>query len=221
MLKDILSELNIRIGEREEGLFKTYYHNLISWNEKFNLTAITSEEEVEIKHFADSLSAEKYFPYGASVVDVGSGAGFPAIPLKILREDLDITMLEALNKRVGFLLDTLATLELKGRAFHMRAEDAAYGPMRESFDVATARAVTNCKQLVQYLLPLVKVGGSAVLYKGAEVEGELKEAESAIKTLGGMISRVDRVDFHGLGRTIVVIDKIFSTPSAYPRKKIK
>ena len=221
MIKEILAELNIRIGEREESLFKTYYENLISWNEKFNLTAITSEEEVEIKHFADSLSAERYFPHGASVVDVGSGAGFPAIPLKIVRDDLDITMLEALNKRVGFLLDTLATLELKGRAFHLRAEEAAYGAMRESFDVATARAVTNCKQLVQYLRPLVKVGGCCVLYKGADVKDELREAEGAIKTLGGMISHVDRVDFCGLGRTIVVIDKIFSTPTAYPRKKIK
>lgn len=221
MIGEILSECNIKIGEREEGLFETYYRNLISWNEKFNLTAITDRREVAIKHFADSLLAEKYFPCGASVVDVGSGAGFPAIPLKILRGDLEITMLEALNKRVNFLMDTLAVLDLKGRALHIRAEDAAYGAMREGFDVATARAVTNAKQLVQYLLPLVKVGGCAVLYKGPEVEGELKEAEGAIKTLGGMISRVDKLELAGMGRTIVVIDKIFSTPNAYPRKKIK
>ena len=221
MIREVFAENNIAIGEREVGLFETYYHNLISWNERFNLTAITDEKEVVLKHFVDSVIAEKYFPYGASVADVGSGAGFPAIPLKIVRDDLSITMLEALNKRVGFLQDTLAVLELAGRALHMRAEEAAYGPMRESFDVATARAVTNCKQLVQYLLPLVKVGGCAVLYKGAEVETELKEAEGAVKTLGGMISRVDRVDFAGMGRSIVVIDKIFTTPTAYPRKKIK
>ena len=221
MIKEILAEMNITIGEREVSLFETYYQNLISWNQKMNLTAITDHDEVEIKHFADSLSAQRYFPKGASVVDVGSGAGFPAIPLKIVRDDLEITMLEALNKRVTFLLDTLAVLDLKGRALHLRAEEAAYGPMRESFDVATARAVTNAKTLVQYLLPLVKVGGSAVLYKSADVEAELKEAEPVVKTLGGMISRVDRVDFCGLGRTVVVIDKIFSTPSAYPRKKIK
>ncbi|MBO7390822.1 MAG: 16S rRNA (guanine(527)-N(7))-methyltransferase RsmG [Clostridia bacterium] len=221
MIKELFAEQNITIGDREAGLFETYYHNLISWNEKFNLTAITDEKEVVLKHFIDSVIAEKYFPYGASVADVGSGAGFPAIPLKIVRNDLSITMLEALNKRVGFLQDTLAVLELEGRALHLRAEEAAYGAMRESFDVATARAVTNCKQLVQYLLPLVKVGGCAVLYKGAEIEGELKEAEGAVKTLGGMISRVDRVDYAGMGRSIVVIDKIFTTPTAYPRKKIK
>ena len=221
MIKELFAEHNITIGDREAGLFDTYYHNLISWNEKFNLTAITDEKEVILKHFIDSVIAEKYFPYGASVADVGSGAGFPAIPLKIVRDDLSVTMLEALNKRVGFLQDTLAVLDLPGRALHMRAEEAAYGAMRESFDVATARAVTNTKQLVQYLLPLVKVGGCAVLYKGADVEAELKEAEGAVKTLGGMISRVDRVDFAGMGRTIVVIDKIFTTPTAYPRKKIK
>ena len=221
MIKEIFAEHNVKIDEREVGLFETYYQNLISWNQKFNLTAITDKGEVAVKHFLDSVIAQRYFPYGASVVDVGSGAGFPAIPLKIVRGDLDITMLEALNKRVNFLQDTLAVLDLPGKALHLRAEEAAYGPMRESFDVATARAVTNTKQLVQYLLPLVKVGGSAILYKGAEIEDELKEAEGAVKTLGGMISRVDRVDFAGLGRSIVVIDKIFTTPKIYPKKKIK
>ncbi len=221
MIKEIFAEHNVKIGDREEGLFETYYQNLISWNQKFNLTAITDKGEVIVKHFLDSVIAEKYFPYGASVVDVGSGAGFPAIPLKIVRGDIDITMLEALNKRVNFLQDTLAVLDLPGKALHLRAEEAAYGAMRESFDVATARAVTNTKQLVQYLLPLVKVGGSAILYKGAEIEEELKDAEGAVKTLGGMISRVERVDFAGLGRSVVVIDKIFTTPKIYPKKKIK
>ena len=221
MIKEIFAEHNVKIGDREEGLFETYYQNLISWNQKFNLTAITDKGEVIVKHFLDSVIAEKYFPYGASVVDVGSGAGFPALPLKIVRGDIDITMLEALNKRVNFLQDTLAVLDLPGKALHLRAEEAAYGAMRESFDVATARAVTNTKQLAQYLLPLVKVGGSAILYKGAEIEEELKDAEGAVKTLGGMISRVERVDFAGLGRSVVVIDKIFTTPKIYPKKKIK
>jgi len=221
MIKELFAKNNVQIGEREVSLFETYYQNLISWNQKFNLTAITDKKEVAVKHFLDSVIAQKYFPYGASVVDVGSGAGFPAIPLKIVRSDLSITMLEALNKRVNFLQDTLAVLDLSGKALHLRAEDAAYGPMRESFDVATARAVTNTKQLVQYLLPLVKVGGSAILYKSADIEEELKEAESAVKTLGGMISRVDRVDYAGMGRSVVVIDKIFTTPKIYPKKKIK
>jgi len=221
MIKELFAKNNVQIGEREVSLFETYYQNLISWNQKFNLTAITDKKEVAVKHFLDSVIAQKYFPYGATVVDVGSGAGFPAIPLKIVRDDLDITMLEALNKRVNFLQDTLAILDIAGKALHLRAEDAAYGAMRESFDVATARAVTNTKQLVQYLLPLVKVGGSAVLYKGGDIEEELKEAEGAIKVLGGMVSRVDRVDFAGMGRSIVVIDKIFTTPTLYPKKKIK
>ena len=221
MIKELFAQNNVEIGDREEALFETYYQNLISWNQKFNLTAITDKQEVAVKHFLDSVIAAKYFPYGASVADVGSGAGFPAIPLKIVRDDLDITMLETLNKRVGFLQDTLAVLDVPGKALHLRAEDAAYGAMRESFDVATARAVTATPMLVQYLLPLVKVGGSAVLYKGADVREELKQAEKAIKLLGGMISRVDRVDFCGMGRSIVVIDKIFTTPTIYPKKKIK
>ena len=221
MIKELFAKNNVQIGEREVSLFETYYQNLISWNQKFNLTAITDKKEVAVKHFLDSVIAQKYFPYGASVVDVGSGAGFPAIPLKIVRSDLSITMLEALNKRVNFLQDTLAVLDLPGKALHLRAEDAAYGAMRESFDVATARAVTNTKQLVQDLLPLVQVGGSAILYTSADIEEELKEAESAVKTLGGMISRVDRVDYAGMGRSVVVIDKIFTTPKIYPKKKIK
>ena len=221
MLKDVLEKMGIEIGEREETLFDVYYRHLIEWNERFNLTAITSRKEVDVKHFADSVSAAKFFPQGSSVVDVGSGAGFPAIPLKIVRPDLDITMLDSLQKRVNFLLSALAVLDIEGRAFHLRAEEAAYTDMRESFDVATARAVANTKLLVQYLLPLVKVGGRAILYKGGDVDAELKEAESAIKTLGGMVTLTERCDFEGMGRTIIVIDKTFSTPTHSPRKKIK
>ena len=221
MLKDILAKMNIDITEREEMLFDMYYRNLITWNEKFNLTAVTARKDVDVKHFADSLSAARFFPKGASVVDVGSGAGFPAIPLKIVRGDLDITMLDSLQKRVNFLLDTLAVLDLEGKAFHLRAEEAAYTDMREHFDVATARAVANTKLLVQYLLPLVKVGGRAVLYKSGDVDAEIKEAEGAIKTLGGRITIKERCDFEGMGRTVIVIDKAFSTPTAYPRRKIK
>ena len=221
MLKEILAKMNVEIGEREERLFDLYYGNLTSWNEKFNLTAVTERNEVDVKHFADSLSALDFFPKGARVVDVGSGAGFPAIPLKIVRDDLDITMLDALNKRVVFLKDTLAVLDLPGAAMHLRAEEAAYTSLRESFDVATARAVAKIKILAQYLLPLLKVGGRAILYKGGDVKDELKEAEGAIKILGGVVTKAERRDFEGLSRTIVVIDKVFSTPSAYPRKKIK
>ncbi len=221
MLKEILAKMNVEIGEREERLFDLYYGNLTSWNEKFNLTAVTERNEVDVKHFADSLSALDFFPKGARVVDVGSGAGFPAIPLKIVRDDLDITMLDALNKRVVFLKDTLAVLDLPGAAMHLRAEEAAYTSLRESFDVATARAVAKIKILAQYLLPLLKVGGRAILYKGGDVKDELKEAEGAIKLLGGVVTKAERRDFEGLSRTIVVIDKVFSTPSAYPRKKIK
>jgi len=221
MLKEILAKMNIEIGEREEALFDLYYDNLVTWNEKFNLTAVTARRDVDVKHFADSLSAAKYFPQGASVVDVGSGAGFPAIPLKIFRRDLDITMIDSLNKRVTFLLNTLAVLDIEGRALHLRAEEAAYTDLRESFDVATARAVANTKLLAQYLLPLVKVGGRAILYKGGDVAEELKEAATAIKTLGGQVTITERCDFEGMGRTIIVIDKVFSTPTCYPRKKIK
>ena len=213
--------MGIEISDKALALFDMYYDNLVTWNEKFNLTALTGRRDVDVKHFADSLSAARFFPQGSSVVDVGSGAGFPAIPLKIMRSDLSVTMLDSLNKRVNFLLDTLAVLDIEGRAFHMRAEDAAYTDMRERFDVATARAVANTKLLAQYLLPLVRVGGRAILYKSGEIEEEIKEAQSAIKTLGGQVTHIERCDFEGLGRTIVIIDKIFSTPTCYPRKKIK
>ena len=221
MLRDVLKKINIDITEREEKLFDLYYANLTEWNEKINLTAVTERNEVDVKHFADSLIAADLFPKGAALVDVGSGAGFPAIPLKIYRDDLDITMLDALNKRVVFLKDTLAALDVQGKALHLRAEEAAYTPMRESFDAATARAVAKIKVLAQYLLPLIKVGGRAVIYKGGDVNEELAEAEEAIKVLGGVVTKAERRDFENLSRTIVVIDKVFSTPIKYPKKRIK
>lgn len=219
-LKNLCEELGVSVDDNMLAKFDLYYNNLITWNEKFNLTAITERADVDIKHFADSVSGAKYIPQGAKIADVGSGAGFPAIPLKIVRNDISITMMDALNKRVNFLLDTLSVLELDGEAIHVRAEDAARGIYREKYDVVTARAVASTDTLVEYLLPLVKVGGKALLYKGGDVDEELAQAKGIISSLGGKIVKVDKFSFAGQSRALILIDKVAPTPKAYPRRKV-
>lgn len=221
-LENGLKTFGIELSKDRLELFEKYYKQLIEWNERFNLTAITLWDEVVEKHFLDSVAGAAYFPVGAKVADVGSGAGFPAIPLKIVRDDLQITMLDSLQKRIGFLTDTLSLLDISGEAVHIRAEDAARGVMREQFDAATARAVAQVKKLAEYMLPLVKVGGKIVLYKGYEVGTEVDEARAMIGQLGGKVASVDKFKLMDkLPRSIIVIDKISPTPRVFPRRVIK
>ena len=178
-----------RIDVNEEQCEKLYRYMIIlkEWNEKINLTAIVGEEEILLKHFVDSLIIEEEIPENGKIIDIGTGAGFPGIPLKILREDLDITLIDSLNKRVKFLEEVISKLKLKEiRAIHTRAEDFAQeADEREVYDVSVSRAVANMSTLLEYMLPFVKIGGISICMKGSNVEEELKESGKAIKILGG------------------------------------
>lgn len=202
--------------------FEDYMKLLLEWNEKINLTAITEEDDIILKHFADSLTISKYIKEGKSVVDVGTGAGFPGIPLKIAREDVNVTLVDSLNKRLLFLQDVIEKLGLqKVQTLHFRAEEFGQNKKyRESFDIATSRAVANLSTLVEYLLPLVKVGGICICMKGSEVKEELEESKKAIQILGGEIEKIEEFTLpeSDIKRNIVIIRKKSSTPKKYPRK---
>ena len=190
-LREVFGKYGITLNDVQINQFEEYFSMLIETNKVLNLTAITEEHDVLIKHFLDSVLAINNFPKNAKVIDVGSGAGFPSIPLKIVRPDLQICMIDSLNKRVNFLNTVIQKLNLNDiKAEHFRAEDFAK-KNREMFDVATARAVASLNTLVEYLLPFVKIGGSAVIYKSSKLNEELKEAENAIKILGGKVERVE------------------------------
>lgn len=210
------------LTEKMSQQFEEYMKLLLEWNEKINLTAITQEDEIILKHFTDSLTISKYIKEGKSVVDVGTGAGFPGIPLKIAREDLNVTLVDSLNKRLIFLEDVIQKLGLEQvKTLHSRAEEFGQNKKyRESFDVATSRAVANLSTLVEYLLPLVKVGGICICMKGSEVKEELEESKKAIQILGGEIEETHEFTLQGsdIKRNIIIIRKKSSTPNKYPRK---
>lgn len=216
-LVETFKKIGINLSENQQKQFDLYFSFLIETNQKFNLTTITEENEVLIKHFVDSVLPDKLLPQNASVIDVGSGAGFPALPLKIVRPDLKITMLDALNKRVNFLNETTQLLKLENAtAVHARAEEFA-SKNREVFDVAVARAVAPLNTLLEYLLPFVKVGGQAIIYKSTKLEEELAAAQKAIFVLGGKIVEIKTYQLFDLDRKILVIKKVGKTPAKYPR----
>ena len=221
-IMEYVEELGIKLSKEQAEIFFDYMNLLLEWNEKINLTAITEEKEVIVKHFVDSLTIAKYIPEGASLVDVGTGAGFPGIPLKIIRDDLKITLLDSLQKRINFLDVVIKKLNLKNiETIHARVEEfGKNSKYRESFEVATSRAVANLSTLTEYLLPLVKVGGIAVCMKGSSIEEELETSKKAINVLGGKVSNVFEFDLPktDIKRNIVIVDKINETPSKYPRK---
>lgn len=212
------------LTERMTEQFELYYELLLEWNEKINLTAITEPKEVAIKHMIDSLSCldEKAFPIGASVIDVGTGAGFPGIPLKIFRPDLKLTLLDSLNKRIKFLQEVVERLELhEVECIHARAEEGARNKaLRENFDVAVSRAVARLQVLAEYCMPFVKIGGSFVALKGMKYAEEAKDGKHAVKVLGGAPCRAVPVHLPSLEdkRAVLYIEKVKATPKAYPRK---
>ena len=211
--------LNIDLSAETALKFERYYEAVIDYNRSVNLTAITDRTEFIIKHFLDSLTAAQYIPENASLADIGSGAGFPAIPLKLVRQDVSVTMMDALGKRVSFLQGQIDALGLKNAsALHIRAEDAAKGPLRESFDVVTARAVARLNTLAEYALPLVKPGGIFIAYKGGDCDEEQYTAR-ALELLKGRIAQSVKLNlpFSGDGRTLVIIEKTAPTPLKYPR----
>jgi len=192
------------------------------WNEKMNLTAIIEPSEIILKHFIDSITILKDIKDDSTVVDVGTGAGFPGIPLSIMNPTLKITLVDSLNKRLIFLQEVIKELNLKNvELIHARAEEFGRNKKyREKFDIATSRAVANLATLSEYLLPLVKINGQAISMKAGNASQEIEEAQKAIKTLGGHINRID--EFYlpqtDIARTIIIIDKIKETPNQYPRK---
>lgn len=221
MLKRLAAEHSIDLSPEMLSQFEKYYEMLISWNEKVNLTAITDKTEVEIKHFADSILPAGDIPQNTTLCDVGTGAGFPGIPLKIARPDLHVTLLDSLNKRVVFLQEVCTVLKLSQTVcLHARAEDAGQGNLRESFDIVTSRAVARLNTLCEYALPLVKPGGCFLAYK-ANCEEELIEAKNAIRVLGGDVEHVDKLLICGQHRAIVKIRKVSATPKKYPRGRGK
>ncbi len=200
--------------EQIKQRFEKYYELLIQWNEKFNLTAITEKTAVEIKHFADSLAASEIIK--GKVIDIGAGAGFPSIPLKIVNPSLYITMIDSSNKRVTFLKEVIEQLGLeKAEAIHSRAEDLKE---RECFDFAVARAVAPLSTLAEYLIPFVKKGGKMIAYKSDNIEEEMKEAKTAIKILGGTKTEVIKIPLDSeTVRSLVIVTKGRPTPKKYPR----
>lgn len=219
-----LKELGIVLSEQQMEQFITYYEMLVEKNKVMNLTAITEFEDVLKKHFTDSLSLVKAVDLSneLEIIDIGTGAGFPGIPLKIAFPNLKITLLDSLNKRIAFLQEVIDQLGLQDiEALHGRAEDFAKpNQLREKYDICVSRAVANLSTLSEYCMPYVKVGGSFISYKSEKVTDELKLAEHAIDVLGGEVT--DQVDFQlpgtDLYRNLVVIKKNKQTPKMYPRK---
>lgn len=215
-------EISIEFSNIQIERFYKYMNLLIEWNEKINLTAITEPKEIIIKHFIDSLTVLKDIKGKNTLVDVGTGAGFPGIPLKIMDEEIKITLLDSLNKRINFLNEVINQLDLKNiETIHSRVEDAGKNKKyRERFDIATARAVANLATLSEYMLPLVKVGGKSICMKGSEVSEELQNSKKAISILGGEIENIDNFQLpkSDMMRNIVIIKKVKTTPIKYPRK---
>lgn len=221
-LMDNLNKINVKLSEKEVNKLYLYMKEVLEWNEKINLTAITNEEDFVLKHFVDSLTVLKYINSGDKVIDIGTGAGFPGIPLKIANDKIEVTLMDSLNKRILFLNNVIQKLELKNiQAIHSRAEELGRNvKYREKFDVVVSRAVANLSTLVEYMLPFVKVGGKCICMKGANVREELKEAENAINELGGEVIQVENLmlpnsDYE---RNIIVIEKKLNTKNKYPRK---
>ena len=223
LLQQLFDKYNIEYNDEQLNLLQSFYYIVINKNQVMNLTAITEKSEFAVKNILDCVLPIKTIPQNANVVDVGAGAGFPSIPLKILRPDLNIVMVDSLNKRVEFLKETCQKLKLQNiSAIHARAEDFAK-LNRESFDVCVARAVAKLNTLSEYCLPLVKVGGIMIAYKSLKAEEEIAQSQKAITTLGGKIVNIQNVFIKEIEsiRVNVIIKKIHSTPEKYPRSSNK
>ena len=215
-------KVGIEINEENANKFYNYMNLLQEWNEKINLTAITAPKEVILKHFVDSITINKYIEDKKIIMDIGTGAGFPGIPLKIINKDKEIILVDSLNKRINFLKEVSKKLNLeKIECIHARAEElAANSNYREKSDIVTSRAVARLATLIEYMLPFVKIGGKCICMKGANIEEELKEAKKAIDILGGEVESVEKfyLPDTDMERNVVVIKKVKNTPKQYPRK---
>ncbi len=220
LIKNKFKEFGFELSEKQIEQFSIYFNFLLEENQKFNLTAITMPEEIIVKHFIDSILTINNIKDGASVIDVGTGAGFPGVPIKIMREDIKLVLLDSLQKRVNFLKELVSLLKLDNvECVHFRVEDYAK-EHREKFDYAISRAVAVTSTLSEYLIPLIKVGGQAIMYKGQKAEEELSQSQKAITILGGKFNKISTFDLKEYGfRKIIFIDKINKTDKKYPRGK--
>lgn len=222
ILEKKAKKIEVVLNVKQIRKFFDYYLLLIEWNEKMNLTAITEVNDVILKHFIDSLTICKYIPQNAKIIDVGTGAGFPGIPIKIYREDTQITLLDSLNKRVLFLQEVINKLDLKSiEAIHGRAEEIARNnKYREKFDVVTSRAVANMSTLAEYMIPFIKTEGLCIMMKGSDYKEELEKSQRAIKLLGAELKNVEEflLPDSDINRSVILLDKVKSTPKQYPRK---
>lgn len=225
-IAEYVSQFNVPVTEAQLGQFQAYMKFLQETNKFINLTAISDDEGIIEKHFIDSVSilhivSREILSSDISMIDIGAGAGFPGLPLKLLFPQIKLTLNDSVQKKVKFLSEVSTLLGLKDTICNaLRAEIIGHDPsMRESFDVAVARAVSETRVLVEYLLPLVKVGGMAVLYKSAGCEEEVSLAASAIKKLGGEIADVKNFAVGEKGRSLILIKKVKPTPNEYPRRE--
>ena len=221
-MQEKLNKIDLNISERQMDEFYLYMKLLIEWNEKINLTAIIEPNEIILKHFVDCATILPLVGENRKVLDMGTGAGFPGIPLKILKKEIDITLVDSLNKRIQYLDEVINELKLEDiHTIHSRAEDLARNKIyREKFDVVVSRAVANLSTLLEYTLPFVRVGGQCICMKGPNVEEEITNAEKALNILGGTIKNTISLTLPDSDnqRTIIVIEKNKSTPNQYPRK---
>lgn len=220
------SEYKVKLTDIQLEQLEKYYELLVEWNQKMNLTAITEPKDVAVKHFADSLSIFDYIdvPEGARVIDVGTGAGFPGLVMKIARPDIRLTLLDSLNKRLNFLNEVLTQLGIEAQLVHLRAEEGGQNyDHRECYDLAVSRAVAQLNTLCEYCLPYVRLSGRFVAFKAGDADEEITNAARAIQTLGGKKKKLYNFElpFDGGSRTLIEIEKVQPTPEKYPRQNGK
>ena len=222
LINEYSNKLDIKLNEKQIEQFFKYMNLLLDWNEKINLTAITDPNEIILKHFIDSITILKNIPNNTQLIDVGTGAGFPGIPINIVNNSINVMLLDSLNKRINFLNEIIKELKLENiNTIHARVEEFGRNKLnREKYDIATSRAVASLNILVEYMLPLVKVGGKCICMKGSNIQEELKDSKNAINILGGEIEKIETFNLPNsdISRNIVIIKKVKETPTKYPRK---
>ena len=215
-------KLDFEVSTKQKKELYDFMEMLVEKNKVMNLTAITDKIEIILKHFIDSIIIKKYIIENEKIIDIGTGAGFPGIPLKIVQERNEFVLLDSLNKRINFINEVIEKINLeKIKAIHLRAEEAGMNKeYREKFDLAISRAVSKLNVLTEYMLPFLKINGRCICLKGPNVEEEIEEAKNSVKVLGGRIEKIEKMFLPetDIGRTVIIIRKIKETPKQYPRK---
>lgn len=221
-IKVLSSDLGIELTEKHIKSLYIYMNELIEWNQRINLTAITDPDEIIIKHFIDSLTINQCIESNKKIIDIGTGAGFPGLPIGICREDLDILLIDSLNKRINFLNSVCEQINLENvQTCHARVEEIANNSKyRAKFNYATSRAVAPLNILLEYMLPFVEKGGYCICMKGSNISDEIEDAKKALDLLGGVIEKIDEFNLPNtdIKRNIIIIKKVKDTPNKYPRK---